>query len=423
MSPGKSLAKTQRSFLRRWSRWIFAASLLTAGILGVPWWNERPLREAERLLAADDAKACLKVVDAFLKTDPKNSRAIALKARACLSLGDANGAIRLIDQVGAATPEEMHAYAKACLILERWTTALGILEHLVSLAPNDPDLLHELSACAAKLGRYERAVETATSFSMTPGNQSRGYALIGMLERDRGNNQKCCDAWKKVLESQPEAAQLQIDPHEFFLEYGKALLLTGNSREAEKMLERSVAKSETADGLAYLGKAKMQLGKPTEAESNWNSAVQKDSESRIAREGLAELAMQQGQFSKALEWLKPLQTQPDLKSSTAFLLQRTYTLLKDSENAAKWKQEVARIRKQEELRVNMEQVIVNSPDSLWAQVFQSYMLAEQGNFSQASMVLAPFVKDDAPEFLQLLWKSLQDGSPLPPLEKVPMELF
>ena len=423
MSPGKSLAKTQRSFLRRWCRWIFAVLLLTAGIVGVPWWNERPLREAERLLAADAPEACLKVVDSFLKTDPKNSRAIALKARALVNLGDANGAIRLIDQVGAATPEEMHAYAKACLILERWTTALGILELLVSLSPNDPDLLHELSACAAKLGRYERAVETATSFSRTPGNQARGYALIGMLERDRGNNQKCCDAWKKVLESQPEAAELQIEPHEFFLEYGKALLLTGNAREAETMLERSVAKSETADALAYLGKTKMQLGKATEAEANLNTAVQKKSESRVAREGLAELAMQKGDFQKSLEWLKPLQVQPDLKSSTAFLLQRTYTLLKDPENAVKWKQEMARIRKLEEMRVNMEQVIINSPDSLWAQVFQSYMLAEQGNLSQASMVLAPFMKNDAPEFLQLLWKSLQDGSPLPTLDKIPMEVF
>ena len=207
MNAGKSLAKPRRSFLRRWSRWIFALLLLTTGILGVPWWNERPLREAEGLLAADP-KACLKLVETYLKSDPRNSRAIALKARALVTLGDAAGAIRLIDQVGAATPEEMHAYAKACLILERWTTALGILEHLVSLAPDDPDLLHELSVCSAKLGRYERAVEAAAMFAETPGNQARGYTLIGMLERDRGNNQKCCDAWEKVLKSQPEAVEL-----------------------------------------------------------------------------------------------------------------------------------------------------------------------------------------------------------------------
>ncbi|MFO0975892.1 MAG: hypothetical protein U0996_05800 [Planctomycetaceae bacterium] len=420
---GKSSKTLRRSFLRRWYRWVLASALLIGGIVGVPWWNERPLREADRLLAADDAKACLQLVDSYLKTDPKNSRAIALKARALVSLGDAIGAIRLIDQVGAATPEEMHAYAKACLILERWTTALGILEHLVSLTPDDADLLHELSACSAKVGRYERAIQAASMFADTPGNQARGYALIGMLERDRGNNQKCCDAWKTVVELQPNAAGLQIEPHEFFLEYGKALLLIGDARGAEELLERSVMHQETADALAYLGKAKMQLGKAAEAESCWSSAVGKDSDSRVAREGLAELAMQQAQFAKALGWLKPLQAQSELKSSTAFLLQRTYTLLKDTDNAAKWKLEVDRLRKLEEMRVNMEQVIVNSPESMWAQAFQSYFLAEQGNHGQAAAMLAPFMKEDSPEFLQLLWKSLKDGSPLPALDQVPMELF
>lgn len=424
---GKSGKTPRRSFLRRWYRWILASALLIGGIVGVPWWNERPLREAEQLLEQQDAKACLKIVDEFLKSDPRSSRAIALKARALVSLGDAMGAVRLIDQVGAATQEEMHAYAEACLILERWMTALPVLEHLITLSPNDPDLLHELSACRAKLGRYESAVDAAMKFAQTPGNEARGYALIGMLERDRGNNQKCCDAWKHVLEVQPEAAELQIKQQEFFLEYGKALLLTGNAREAEKMLERSVGKvepvAESADAFAYLGKARMQLGKIADAEASWNQAVTLKSESRIAREGLAELAMQQGQFSQALEWLKPLQSQPDMKSSTAFLIQRTYTLLKDAENSAKWKSEVDRLRRLEELRVNMEQVIVNSPDSLWAQVFQSYLLAEQGNLGQASVLLSPYVKDDSPEFLQLLWKSLQEGTPLPALDKVPMELF
>ena len=200
-------------------------------------------------------------------------------------------------------------------------------------------------------------------------------------------------------------------------------MLIGNAREAEGKLQQSLGHSESADAFAYLGKAKMQLGKTAEAEANWTSAVRQNNESRIAREGLAELAMQQGQFSKALEWLKPLENEPDLKSSTAFLLQRTYALLKDPDNAERWKREVERLRKLEDMRVNMEQVIVNSPDSMWAQVFQSYLLAEQGNRGQAAEVVAPFVKDDSPEFLKLLWQSLQDGSPLPALDKVPMELF
>jgi hypothetical protein len=71
----------------------------------------------------------------------------------------------------------------------------------------------------------------------------------------------------------------------------------------------------------------------------------------------------------------------------------------------------------------MEQVIFNSPDSLWARVFQAYHLAEQKNPDQAKTVLFPFVKEDAHPFILSLWMSLRNGSALPSLDQVPLESF
>ncbi len=420
---GLEKKRRPKSGRRRFPIWLAAVLLLAGSLWGIPWWNERPLRQAESLLNNNNPEAAIKVVDAFLKTDSANSRAVALKARALVGLGQAAEALRLIERVGAASVEEMRAYADASLILQKWSQALPVLEYLNQQTPGDSDLLHELSACRAKLGLYEKAVAAAEEFAVLDGNAARGYMLIGMLERDRGNNQKCCDAWKRVLAERPDADGLQVPPEEFFLEYGKAMMLSGLTVDAAPMLLKSIAIKPQADAYSFLGKSLSQQGKRTEAEQAWTKALLLSGSIRLAREGLAELAMQKREFAQAADWLKPLEDQADLKSTTGFLLQRIATLLNDTEKAQYWKERTEQLRRQEEVRVNMEQVIFNSPDSLWARVFQAYHLAEQKNSDQAKTVLFPFVKEDAHPFILSLWMSLQNGTALPSLEQVPLESF
>ena len=408
---------------RRFPIWLAAILLLVGCLLGIPWWNERPLRQAEALLDSNDPEAAISIIDNFLKTDSANSRAVALKARALVGIGQAAEALRLIERVGAASVEEMRAYTDASLILQKWSQALPVLEYLNQQTPGDADLLHELSACRAKLGLYEKAVAAAEEFAALDGNTARGYMLIGMLERDRGNNQKCCDAWKRVLAERPDADGLQVPPEEFFLEYGKAMMLSGLTADAAPMLQRSISIKPQADAYSFLGKSLSQQGKRTEAEQAWTKALDLSSGIRLAREGLAELAMQRREFAQAAQWLKPLEDQADIKSTTGFLLQRVATLLNDTEKAHYWKERTEQLRRQEEVRVNMEQVIFNSPDSLWARVFQAYHLAEQKNPDQAKTVLFPFVKEDAHPFILSLWMSLQNSAALPSLDQVPLESF
>jgi hypothetical protein len=143
----------------------------------------------------------------------------------------------------------------------------------------------------------------------------------------------------------------------------------------------------------------------------------------MALEGLAELRMQQRDFAGALALLQPVEQESGLTSTTGFLLQRLYGLVDQAEKSAEWKQRTETLRRLEDARVRMEQVIVNSPDTLWAQVFQAWYLAEQNNREQAKVLLYPFVKEDADEFILMLWTSLRDGLPLPGLEYVPMEAF
>lgn len=390
------------------------------------WWQERPLRQAEALLVSGTSTGpaqALKILDKWLQNNRDSGAGKALRARILVRLGDPAEALRLLQQVGADKVEEMQAWTEACLLLERWTSALPVLEYLKNLQPENPDVLHQLSACRAKLGRYDDAVAAARLFAALPDCAARGQALIGMLERDRANYQKCVDAWDALLKIQPDATGLQVTPAELFLEYGKALLQLGRGDDAVRQLQKSQSLQPSADAAAFLGKAFAVSGRQAEAEAAWKSAVELNTESRIAREGLAELALQQARFADALELLSPLANSPNLRSSTAFLLQRTHALLKQPEKAAVWKDRINQLKREEDARIQMEQVIFTSPDSLWGQVFQAWHLAEQENPEQASELLYPFVRDDSHPFIKKLWTALQQGSEIPGLNEVPMDVY
>lgn len=423
--PAAARQRPRRSRLRQFGPLLLLPAGVAAGIAGILWWQERPLRQAESLLVSDDSDGpaqALRIVDEWLLSNGEQGAVQALKARILVRLGDPAGALRILQQVGADRPEEMRAWIEACLLLERWTSALPVLEHLVRLQPNNPDLLHQLSACRAKLGRYDEAVDAARLFAAQPACEARGQALIGMLERDRANYQKCVEAWEQLFRIQPDAAGLQVAPAELFLEYGKALLQLGRSEDAVRALEKSAGLQPSADAAAFLGKALAGSGRQSQAEAAWKSAVQLNSESRIAREGLAELALQNARFNEALQWLTPLENSPNLRSSTAFLLQRTHALLRQPEQAALWKQRISQLKREEDARIQMEQVIFTSPDSLWAQVFQAWHLAEQKNPEQARTLLFPFVREDAHPFIKNLWTALEQGSEIPALKDVPMDV-
>ena len=244
-----------------------------------------------------------------------------------------------------------------------------------------------------------------------------------MLEHERGNDRKACEAWSRVLQVAPEASDLQLPADEFLLEYGSLLLQVGEPEKARNLLNRSLALRVTASARSLLGKACRQLGQDEEAEAAWQAAVREDPKEETSRQGLAELAMKQSDFRKALDWLEPLADAPDLSSASAFLLQRAYALEGDTETAGIWQRRVEQIRRREELDSTVNQVMIDSPDSMWGQVLRSYRLAEQGNREQAAYLLAPYLDKSTHPFIRALAEALQKQGPLPDLQGIPLELF
>ncbi|MCX7396567.1 MAG: tetratricopeptide repeat protein [Planctomycetales bacterium] len=403
---------------------LIAAAGLIAGVLwGAVWWEERPLAEVEKQLRNKDYDQALALVDRFLRKFPENGRGIALKARALVHQGNAAEAVRLFDQVGAASPDEIRDCAKAFLILQRWLQALPLLEYLHTMNPKDPDLLHELSACRAKLGRYDDAITAALEFSKLPECEARGYTLIGLLETERGNHRTACEAWQRVLTISPGGEGLQVPPEEFLAEYGAALLKVGNPTAALVQLQRSVSTKPTVRSLMLLGKAFYQEGRIEEAKQTWQEVISLDKTNEESRQGLAELAMKRSDFSSALNWLMPLAEAPTISSTTAFLLQRAFSLSGDQTTSQQWQSRANEIRRREERNRTVDQILIDSPTSLWGQVLQAYRLAEQENWDQAALMMTGIPDEQSHPFITKLANAVRDHGPLPDLTSLPLEVF
>lgn len=403
--------------------WVLVISALTTGgIWGYLWWDEGPLREANQALDQGDPALALKIVQKFLKTHAPHDGALAVKARILVALGRYDEALDLFSKVGPANLADLKACAQACLHLKQWAQAVGLLERALQLSPRDPDVLHEITAARAFLGNTKDALTTAEQLSKIPGFEARGLIQIGTIERDRQNRKKAIAAWTEVLKHDPEAKQIQLPGEIFYHDLGVLHLDDGNAKVALELLEQSVQIKPHALGLVHRGQAKLQLGRRDEAIEDWKKALELEPAHREAREDLASVALEHRKADEAMEWLKPLVAADELTSSTSYLMQRCAALQGNQPEVERWRKQTEELRKLERIRSTVDHLLIESPQSFWAQVMRAYRFAEDGNWQQAEIQIESVMKEARREpFLKDLIVAIQSQGPLPSLEKLPIK--
>lgn len=428
MSESRAVASTPAETSPKAGRWparrliaVLATVVLTAALLSfaITWWRDRPLAQANAALDAGRPVEALRIVNELLRSRPGDGPASAVKARALVAVGRFREAAALFEKHGAATDDELHAFAKALLAIGRWESARPLLERYVRRNPSDADALHELTACYAKLGKLREALATAAEFAKQPGQEARGQLLIGTIQRDSGNERQAADAYARVLELRPDADDLQVPPAEFLHAYAQVLLDLGEPGGALPLLERSLSIAPTTAAYADLGRAQEQLGRTEDAVKAWRSALALDPGDRTAREGLAGAALGGRDAVAAIDLLTPLSAEP--AASTAYLLQRAYALSGDAAESARWKDRADALRSQERLQSTVQKVLTESPDSPWAAALRAYRSAEQGQWAEAEKHLA--AAPAAEPFVTALREAVRRRGPLPPLSDLPISRF
>ena len=406
--------------------WVGAIVVLGLIALAVAWgavqWVERPLAEAEQWWLVGDYQQAAGLADYFLETHPGHGRAQLIKARALTRLGQAQEAAELFELAGTSDARDTHLWAEALLTLGRFSDALQLLQRVIELEPHNADALYEITTCRMRLRQFRDALKSAASFTQRPGCEARGRLLSATIYHDLHNHEQAIIECQRVLELEPDGEHLQIPRHEFFILFGRTLLESGKPNEALPILGRSIVLRPTAEAYFFLGRAADQVGEPTRAESLWQSALKLENTNVEAREALANLAITKVDGQKALEWLKPIEADPNLRASTAYLFQRASVMVKDDQAAATWQARTETLRKRERLSGTLDRFVSDSPNSYWSWVIQSYRFAHRGNWEQAAAILQMIPNEGKEDpFVRDLKVAVKSRSALPELDRIPIK--
>ena len=411
--------------LTRWGVLVVIAIAVVGGVLGsMSQKQERSLAAVEQLLSSGNVSAASREVAAHQREYPADSRVFALRARILLKAGRPREAAQLFEQHGAATAVDLHTWAQAYLMQSHWSLAAPILTRFLQLSPQDANGLYELMVCHIRMGRLREALEIASQLTRLPTHEVLGHLYLGTVYNDLKNEEQAVMEFGKVLQLDPELRSLSVPAEEFLSEYGGTLVSLGKSDAAVSILKRSLETRATADAAVSLGQALLQLGKTREAVANWELAVKLEPQSHRARESLADIALREGHAQEALDWLQPLEASTQLEPASAFLLQRIYQRLGDTEKAAVWQTRTAQLRRKREVESAVDRLQIEAPHSYWAQIIRAYRFAESGNWSEASLLMQQVRDNDSQEeFVQQFRIALKTHGALPPLATIPIRLF
>ena len=388
------------------------------------YWQDRPLAEVERTLATGDVKRALSLVNYYLSSHPTHGRALALKGRVLVAMERADEAAKLYEENGAETADDLHAWAKAYLLRQQWSRAYPVLAEVLKRRPTDPDAMYEYATCRIRLGLLDDALDTAEQLTALPGQEARGWLMQAAIYNDLENYERSTQAYEKALVYSPDALNLQLPPDEVFLQYGSVFLSWGKPAEASELLQRSVAARPTATAFVELGKAFSQTGRAQAAAEAWKQAVKLAPESRAAREALATASLEERDVESAKKWLAPLVKSGDLRSTTAYVLQRVATMAGDRKEAAQWTQAAEKLRRSEQLDSTIEQILLRTPKSYWSNVIRAHRFATAGNWAQARDMINELSSDDPKDdFVRRLRDAIEKRGTLPPLDELPIPRF
>ncbi|MCA9048464.1 MAG: hypothetical protein KDA89_07030 [Planctomycetaceae bacterium] len=397
---------------------------LTAAVFAVTWVADRPLRRAEDLLEQGHPADAIRMLRSWEKQHAPTGRSQALTARCLTESGYFQNAIDIFKAVGAADTKELHAWARAYLSLEQWANALPLLQDLKSRDDQDADVLHELAACQAKLGKLEEALQTAQELLHHRESAHRAGLLIGAIELERGNKEAAVRSWEQIEQFNPQFDDLQLPADEFLTQLAGLYTELGETQRAETILTKALNIRETAEAHFQAGLAADLQGNGEQAKSHWLRALELEQTHLNAREALARLAIADGDGAAAEEILRPVVSGSEqLRSSTTFLLQRAALMQGDEERAAFFQRQTEQLRTRETIDAAVKRLLTENPNSYWSQVVRSYQFAEQGNHHQSEQLLERLPAENEVAFVTELRQAVQNRGKLPDKERMPIKLF
>jgi tetratricopeptide (TPR) repeat protein len=247
---------------------------------------------AGRLL---DSKA---LYEQALAIQPQHPDALHLAGVVALQGGDAERAVRLIQQAIEIRPDNPGFHAnlgQALLALRRVAEARVAFQHAAALDPRAPQFAVAAASCLALQGGLAQAERDLRAVAQ----RHPGYALawfnLGNAVQEQGRRQEAIELYRRAIELEPA----HVDAH---VNLGRALHGLGRFEEAEQAYRRCVAlQPKNATARVNLASVLKDQGKFAEAAAVCRQGLQGAPGSAELNLLLGGVHMHQGQLTLALE--------------------------------------------------------------------------------------------------------------------------
>ena len=260
-------------------------------------------------LQAGDTVAAGAQLEAVLKANPHDRKALVLRATSSLSSGDADAAVADLRAALRSTPDSVdvlrllgRAYA------QRQEPALGIeaLQRAVELAPQDLGLRLELAQLAVQGGQDAAARPQLDAYlAQRPDDPTALELQCRVLVHD--------GAWSAA---EPVAVHIQkLQPEQplgYYLS-GVIARARGNEAEAQRLFAAALERAPTAiEPLSALVRGYVTAGQPQLAVARLRQVLEVDAKHVVARNLLGEVLLSQHQVEAArAEFEQVVRAQPD----------------------------------------------------------------------------------------------------------------
>jgi tetratricopeptide (TPR) repeat protein len=166
-------------------------------------------------------------------------------------------ALELEPTLAAAREELVALYTNS----GRQRQAIEQLEALSALEPTRPERLVRVGLAYARLGRHDAAVLTLGRAAERHPDSSIVYTALGRVWLERAETEDDRVALSKSIEALAPVAERPDATSDALTMYGRALLLSGNTLAAERVLRRATETFPLEPGaFTYLARAARRLG-------------------------------------------------------------------------------------------------------------------------------------------------------------------
>ena len=188
-----------------------ARDTLMRGIENTPDDAELRLSMAQLLLRGNDIDLALEHVDAVLKVDQYNERALKAKYELLARRGDTDGMEQVIKLLQAAAPDNEEGYlneARFRFAQRDYEQALDVLNKVLDKNPESvPALLMKVELLATQK-EYDEAVRVADQLRQVIPDSVQGYYLKGKLLQQKGDTDAAIKQYETALQTAPESVEV-----------------------------------------------------------------------------------------------------------------------------------------------------------------------------------------------------------------------